>query len=64
VGTGLAVMTKAERRVLKFLKAVKTDDGWICRSGIMCRQSTLNSLADKGMVERHTVAGLSEYRAI
>jgi len=57
-------MTKAERRVLKFLKAVKTDDGWICRSGIMCRQSTLNSLADKGMVERHTVAGLSEYRAI
>ena len=57
-------MTKAEKRVLDFLKQVKTDDGWIASSGIFARQSTLNSLVDKGLIERHTVAGLSEYRAV
>jgi hypothetical protein len=45
------------------LSKLKSNGDWMLLRDIQAQWRTVNALVDKGLVERHTVASLSEYKA-
>lgn len=60
------VLTVAQQRTLDHLRKAQgnRDDGWVARRDIPGQNRCLHRLVEIGLVERHRVAGESEYRAV
>jgi len=57
-------LSYAQTRALVTLQNNEDNEGWMLLRDIGAQWRVVNALVRKGMVERNTVAGLSEYRAI